>query len=210
MRWQRKSCMLANEQCFVLPSNACQRCQLKKNKCSLMVPNPGTGKTDRRMLEEEYILKHRIEQTEELRRAGIKKGKRRARGSPDGGEPEGSGVILSPSAVLSALGSLALESGGSSAIDTPSISPASLPQPSLLKVAAPSPPIAPIAHPRRAVKHPPVVLESGRSSAVDTTSISPASLPQPSFPEVALPSPPIAPAACPRRVGKHPDRKSVV
>ena len=196
--------MLANEQCLALPSNACQRCQIKKNKCSLMVPNPGTGKTDRRMLEEEYILKHRIEQTEELRQAGIKKGKQRARGSPDAGEPEGSGAISSPSAALSALGSLALESGGSSAVDTPSISPASLPQPSLPKVAAPSPPIAPTARPRRAVKRPPVALESGGSSAVDTPSISPASLPQPSLPEVALPSPPIAPAARPRRAGKYP------
>ena len=79
---------------------------------------------------------------EELR-AELKKGKQRALDSPDAGEPEDSGLDPLPSAVLSALGSLTLESGGSSSVNTPSNSPAILSQPSLPKPSAPLPPTAP-------------------------------------------------------------------
>ena len=195
MRWQCEACMIADEQCFSLPNYACQRCQIKKNKCSLMVTDPRTGKTDRRMLEDDLILKHHIEQTEALRRAGIKKGKQRARRPPDAGEPEGSGVVSSPSAMISALGSLALESGGSSAVDTPSLSPASLLQPSFPEVAAPSPPIASAARQRRATKRLPASLARGGSSAIDTPSVSPASPPRPSSPQLSPPQPSLLEAA---------------
>jgi len=154
MRWQCEECMRVNEVCAALPGYACERCQRKKNKCSLMPPNPGTGKTDRRVLEQESLQDFRIRQTEELRRAGIKQGKQHARSSPGAREPEDSGVVSSPSATLAAFGSLVLESGGSSAIDTPSNSPATLPESSLPKVAAPSPPTAPAARPHRATKRP--------------------------------------------------------
>jgi len=140
--------MRVNEVCTALPGYACERCQRKKNKCSLMPPNPGTGKMDRRALEQESLQDFRIRQTEELRRAGIKQGKQRACSSPGVREPEDSGAVSSPSAMLAAFGSLALESSGSSAVDTPSNSPATLPESSLPKVTAPSPPTAPAACPR--------------------------------------------------------------
>jgi len=146
--------MHVNEVCTALPGYACEQCQCKKNKCSLMPLNPGTGKTDHRALEQESLQDFRIRQTEELCHAGIKQGKQCARSSPGAHKPEDSGVVSSPLATLAAFGSLALESSGSSAVDTPSNNPATLPESSLLKVAAPSPPTAPAACPRRATKRP--------------------------------------------------------
>jgi hypothetical protein len=125
-----------------------------------MLPNPGTGKTDRHNLPIDSIREYRIKQTEELRtkppaekkRAGANKGKQRACGSPDAGEPEDSGLVPSPIAALSALQSLTLESGASSAVGSPSNSPATLSQSSVPKVTAPSPPAA---RPCRASKRTP-------------------------------------------------------
>jgi len=125
-----------------------------------MLPNLGTGKTDRHNLPIDSIREYRIKQTEELRtkppaekkRTGANKGKQHACGSPDAGEPEDSGLVPSPVAALSALQSLTLESGASSAVGSPSNSPATLSQSSVLKVTAPSPPAA---RPRRASKRTP-------------------------------------------------------
>jgi len=147
MRWQCKECMRVNEVCAALPGYTCERCQRKKNKCSLMPLNLGTGKTDCRTLEQESLQDFCIRQTEELRHTGIKQGKQRACSSPGACKPEDSGAVSSPLATLAAFGSLALESGRSSAIDTPSNSPATLPESSLLKVATPSSPTAPTARP---------------------------------------------------------------
>jgi len=146
--------MRVNEVCAALPGYACEQCQRKKNKCSLMPPNLGTGKTDRCMLEQESLQDFRIRQTKELHCAGIKQGKQCACSSPGVRKPEDSGVVSLPSAMLAAFGSLVLESGRSSAVDTPSNSPATLPESSLLKVTAPSPPTAPTAHPCRVTKCP--------------------------------------------------------
>jgi len=115
-----------------------------------MLPNLGTGKMDCHNLPIDSIREYRIKQTEELhtkppaekKHAGANKGKQRAYSSPDAGEPEDSGLVPSPIAVLSALQSLTLESGMSSAIGSPSNSPAILSQSSMPKVTTPSPPAA--------------------------------------------------------------------
>jgi hypothetical protein len=102
-----------------------------------MVPiNPDTGKTDRRALSETEIMDFRIKMMEEAR-SEVRRGKQRARDSPDAGESEGSGPTPSP---LARLGELTLESGGSSAADTPADSPSILPQPALPERPAPAPP----------------------------------------------------------------------
>jgi hypothetical protein len=93
-----------------------------------MPRNPETGKTDRRTLSEVELLDFRLKQAEE-RGTEVKRGKRRARDAPGASEQEGSGP--SPLAPVAALGALALDSGGSSAANTPDDSPASLPQPPL-------------------------------------------------------------------------------
>lgn len=89
-----------------------------------MPMNPETGKTVRRTMTESEVLEYRLNQ--KVSRAEVKRGKRRARNSPDMGEPEGSGI--SP---LAGIGMLTLSSGGSSAAQTPSETPATLPQPPL-------------------------------------------------------------------------------
>ena len=103
--------------------------------------NPDTGRMDHYTLPEDHLWEFRIKQTEELH-AELKKGKQRALDFPDAGEPEDLGLDPSPSAALSALGSLTLESGGSSSVNTPSNSPAILSQPSLPKPSAQLPPTA--------------------------------------------------------------------
>jgi len=103
------------------------------------------------------IWEYCIKQTEELhakppaekKHAGAKKEKQRTCSSPDAGEPEDLGLVPSPTAALSALQSLTLESSMSSAIGSPSNSPATLSQSSVPKVTAPSPPAA---HPHCASK----------------------------------------------------------
>ena len=115
-----------------------------------MLLNLGTGKMDRHDLPIDSIQKYRIKQTEELRakppaekkRAGANKGKQHACGSPDAGKPEDSGLVPSPTAALTALQLLMLESSVSSAVGSPSNSPAILLQSSVPKVTAPSPPAA--------------------------------------------------------------------
>jgi len=115
-----------------------------------MLPNLGTGKTDCHNLPINSIWEYCIKQTEELcakppaekKRTGANKGKQRACGSPDAGKPEDLGLVPSPIAALSALQSLMLESSTSSAIGSPSNSPATLSQSSVLKVTTPSPPTA--------------------------------------------------------------------
>jgi hypothetical protein len=70
----------------------------------------------------------------------VKKGKQRACDSPEVGKSESSGPAPSPLATLAGLGMLTLDSGGSSAANTPADSPATLPQPPLPERAAPAPP----------------------------------------------------------------------
>jgi len=106
-----------------------------------MPPNPDTGRTDCHILLEDHLWEFCIKQIEESC-AELKKGKQHALDSPDAGEPEDLGLDPSPSAALSALGSLMLESSGSSSVNTPSNSPAILSQPSLPKPSAPLPPTA--------------------------------------------------------------------
>jgi hypothetical protein len=69
----------------------------------------------------------RIKMTEEAR-SEARRGKQRARDSPEVGESEGSELTPSP---LTRLGELTLDSGGSSAANTPADSPSTLPQPPL-------------------------------------------------------------------------------
>lgn len=132
---------MAGEVCVVLPNGPCQRCKSKKLGCNLMPQNPKTGKTDRRALSEAELLEFRLKQAEGAR-AEVKRGKRRARDSPDTREQESSGQAPSPLASLAALGALALDSGGSSAANTPDDSPATFSQPPLPDH-PPAPPSAP-------------------------------------------------------------------
>lgn len=110
-----------------------------------MPQNPSTGKTIRHAMSRAEILEYRLKQTDEPSApSAVKRGKRRARNSPDAGESEGSGLAPSPLATLSGLGGLTLDSGGSSAADTPADSPSTLAhQPTL---AAPTPASAPKTH----------------------------------------------------------------
>jgi hypothetical protein len=141
-RWQCTNCIKAQLPCNVEPKGACKRCRGKKYRCSLMPINLRTGKTDRRSIPAETLLAFRIKQVEESRAATAKKGKKRARGSPEPGEPGGSDSAPSPSTSLVALGALALDSGRSSAATTSSHSPASLPQPPLPECPSLPPPTA--------------------------------------------------------------------
>lgn len=104
-----------------------------------MPQNPKTGKTDRHPPTEEDFLEFRIKQAEEKRAAGDKKGKRRTRKSPGGGEPEASDSVPSPSQSLVAMQGLTLESGGSSPGNTPADSTASSLQPPFSETPAPAP-----------------------------------------------------------------------
>ena len=101
------------------PLGPCQRCKTRKQKCDLMPINPRTGKTDRHASTKEELLEFRTKQAEKERAAGVKKGKQRARGSPDAEEPEASKSVPSPSTTLAGLGGLSLESGGPSSANTP-------------------------------------------------------------------------------------------
>jgi hypothetical protein len=114
-----------------------------------MPVNPATGKTVRKLLSEAELTEFRIKQTKEAR-AEIEKGKQPAGDPPDAGTPEDSGLVPSPLAGLSALGSLTLESGGSSAGNTPSDSPAVPSQPSAIE--HPPEPLPPTPAGRRASK----------------------------------------------------------
>src|SRR5258708_9059265 len=77
----------------------------------------------------------------------VKKGKQPARNSPNAGKPEGSGLAPLPSrlAPLAGLGTLTLDSGSSSAANTPADSPIVSLQPALLERPAPTP-SAPTTH----------------------------------------------------------------
>lgn len=108
-----------------------------------MPRNPATGKTDRRNLSPTSIQEFRVNQTKELR-AGAEKGKQRA-SDPDTENPEDSPPVPSPLAGLSGLGSLTLESAGSSVGNTPCDSPAALSQPSTTEGPSPALPPAPTA-----------------------------------------------------------------
>ena len=95
-----------------------------------MPQNPSTDKTDCHALSQAELLEFRQKQAEESR-AAVKRGKRRAQDSPNTGKSEGSRLLPSPLTALSGLGTLALDSAGSSAADTPANIPATLPQPPL-------------------------------------------------------------------------------
>jgi hypothetical protein len=111
--------------------------------------NPKTGKTDRRTLSESELLEFRVKQAEE-RQTGIKRGKQRASGSVDT-ESESSAPAPSPLGQLSALKKLTLDSGGSSAANTPADSPEDAPRLLLPEDEEPAPPSAQKA--RQAQKH---------------------------------------------------------
>src|SRR5258708_2396496 len=131
--------MKADIACKVLPSGPCKQCKSKKVGCSLMPQNPATGKTDRHAMTESKLQEYRCNL--------VKKGKQPARNSPDAGEPEGSGLAPLPSLLvpLAGLGTLTLDSGPSSAANTPAVNPAPSLQPALPDRPAPppSPPTTP-------------------------------------------------------------------
>ena len=91
-----------------------------------MPKNPETGKTDRRPLSPTDLLEFRLKQTEKTH-SKSKKGKKRAVDPPEAAEPEGSGQVPSPLQPLATLKSLTLDSGGSSATNTPADTPADSP-----------------------------------------------------------------------------------
>src|SRR5258707_14609677 len=125
--------MKADVACEVLPSSPCKWCKSKKGGGSLMPQNPATGKTDQHVMTESELREYHCNL--------VKKGKQPACNSPDAGKPEGSGLAPSPSllAPLAALGTLTLDSGSSSAANTPVDSPAVSLQPALPKRPAPAP-----------------------------------------------------------------------
>ncbi len=107
--------------------------------------NPKTGKTDRRALSEAKLLEFHLKQVKESGMQ-VKKEKRCTCDSPEAGGSEGSGPAPLPLAMLAGLGALMLDSGGSSAANTPADSPAILPQPPLPEDPAPAPSSVPKTH----------------------------------------------------------------
>jgi hypothetical protein len=105
-----------------------------------MPVNPKTGKTDRHALPEDELYAFRVKQAEE-RRTEVGRGKQRASGSADAEESESSVPAPSPLG-LSSLKVLTLDSGGSSAANTPVDSPNDGPQPPLPEDEEPAPPPA--------------------------------------------------------------------
>jgi len=107
------------------------------------MPKVDTGtksKADRRQLTIESVRAFRLEQVNkglafltkpetmgvvsEKNIKGKGKGKQRTRNSPDAGEPAASALVPSPSLPVASLNAMTLESGLSSAADTPSDNPA--------------------------------------------------------------------------------------
>src|SRR5216684_1447315 len=125
--------MKADVACEVLPSGPCKWCKSKKVGCSLMPQNPVTGKTDRHMMTQSELWEYHCNL--------VKKGKQPAHNSPNTGEPEGSGLAPLPSLLvpLAGLGTLTLDSGSSSAANTPADSPTASLQPALPERPAPAP-----------------------------------------------------------------------
>src|SRR5258708_15648361 len=125
--------MKADITCEVLPSGPCKQCKSKKVGCSLMPQNPMTGKTNQHAMTESELQEYRCNL--------VKKGKQPARNSPDASEPEGSGLAPSPSllAPLAGLATLTLDSGSSSAANTPVASPAVSLQQALPERPSPAP-----------------------------------------------------------------------
>jgi len=122
-------------------------------------------KADRHPLSRQDILEFRIKQmaeNAETHMAALKKGKRRARDSPDAGEPgpsvpdpsepepsvpdrgkpEPSAPVPSPSVPTASLGALTLDSSASSAANTPGESPITFPQHPPPLHSSPAPPTA--------------------------------------------------------------------
>lgn len=131
-----------------------------------MPTNPDTGKADRHAMSVAQIREFRINQVE-ASRAEAKRGKRRARESPDADEPEGSQLAPSPLASLYGLKKLSLEGGKPSPTATPTDSPATFPRPPLPENPAPAPPsLAPKA--RKRSKPSPSKSSSKFSSAAPT------------------------------------------
>jgi hypothetical protein len=103
--------------------------------------NPKTGKTDRRTLSASELLEFRVKQAEE-QRTEVQRGKQRASGFADAAESDGSAPNPSPLDQISAMNRLTLDSGGSSAANTPADSPHGDPQPLLPVDEEPAPPSA--------------------------------------------------------------------
>lgn len=143
---QCEKCIGAGVDCNAPSIGPCERCKLKKIRCNLMPVNPNTGKTDRRALGQTEHLEHRrnLKQVEKAA-VKVKKGKKRAPDSPGEREPEASGSASSPFTQLAALGSLTLDSGGSSSANTPADSPASVTQAPLPEGPVPAPAKTPTA-----------------------------------------------------------------
>ena len=91
-------------------------------KCSLVLRNEATGKADRHALPPDKLHAFCTKKIAEARSAAAKKGKQHAADSPGEDDPEGSGMAPSP-LVVPLLSNLTLESGGSSAANTPADSP---------------------------------------------------------------------------------------
>lgn len=116
--------------CKVHPTGPCATCKTSKLKCSLSPHDPQTGRTNRRAMTAAEVLKFRLKQWERSR-SEVKKGKEKekAGNSSDNDELEDSGPVPSPMASvdsISGLRDLNLESGGSSAANTPADSPSAL------------------------------------------------------------------------------------
>ncbi len=142
-RLQCDRCIKADADCDLPELGPCLQCKGRKLRCSVMPSNPETGRADRCTLSKDQMQEFRIKQAKESR-AEVKKGKRRARDSPEAGKSEGSGLAPSPLGSLAGLGALTLDSGGSSVTNTPADSPTTLPQPpSLPERLAPAPHSAP-------------------------------------------------------------------
>ena len=103
--------------------------------------NPKTGKTERRALSESELRAFRIKQAEE-RRTEVRRGKQCTSDPADVEKSEGEVLTPLPLIHLSSLQRLTLDSGGSSAANTPVDSPNDGPQPPLPEDEEPVPPPA--------------------------------------------------------------------
>ena len=136
MWWQCTWCEEAGEFCKVNPVGICWWCKSRKLGCSLMPDNPATGKMDCQAkskqelfqwCKEQADIKAQAKQEEVAKYAKVKIGKQRAHNSANSGKAEAS-ASASP-LELAGLRTLTLESGDSSAANTPADSPRALLQP---------------------------------------------------------------------------------
>jgi len=145
------------------PDGTCQKCKQAKQGCSLFPKNPNTKKADHcpwTQLDFLIFCKKQKAENAEKHSTILEKRKRRAHGSPtsgkpevpdegdpepipDAGKPEPSVPVPSPSLLTAGLGVMTLDSGASSAANTPAESPTMVPQHTLPQNVSPAPPTAP-------------------------------------------------------------------